>query len=247
MTSPPRFSIVIPAHNEAAYLGACLESLRRQDFRGDYEIIVVDNNSSDGTADLARSHGVTVTEEPRQGVCWARQRGTELASGDIVVSTDADTVYQEDWLSRIDAAFLADDALAAVAGPCQFVDAPRWGRVYARTLFGSVDLVSRTTGRVPYVAAANIAFRKSAWRGYDTAATQGGDELGLLRGLRRMGRVAFDAANPVFTSSRRMRRGFAYNLTVTFGFYYVFGYSLNRLTGRTVVGMAPSFRTEESR
>ena len=246
MTSPPRFSIVIPAHDEAGYLGACLDSLRRQDFPGGREIIVVDNNSTDGTAGVARSHGVTVIEERRPGVCWARQRGTELASGEIVVSTDADTVYQEDWLSRIDAAFRADDELAAVAGPCEFVDAPRWGRVYARTLFGSVHLVSRTTGRVPYVAAANIAFRRSAWRGYDTSATQGGDELGLLRELRRRGRVAFDAANPVFTSSRRMRRGFAYNLAVTFLFYYVLGYSLNRLAGRTVVGMAPSFRATES-
>src|SRR6516225_7745031 len=58
--SAPRFSVVIPAYNEAAFLGSCLDSLLTQDFQGPYEIIVVDNNSTDGTADVARSRGVTV-------------------------------------------------------------------------------------------------------------------------------------------------------------------------------------------
>jgi glycosyltransferase involved in cell wall biosynthesis len=241
-----RFSVVVPAHNEENFLGACLDSLLGQDYPGGYEIIVVDNNSTDGTPDVARARGVTVVSETRPGVCWARQSGTMLAEGEIVVSTDADTVYDRDWLSRIDTAFLGDPAVVAVAGPCRFVDAPWWGRIYAGGLFRSVNFLSRATGRVPYVAAANIAFRKAAWRGYDTNATQGGDELGLLRGLRRRGKVRFDAANPVFTSSRRMRRGLAYNFAVTFLFYYVIGYSLNRMAGRTVVGMAPPFRAEGS-
>jgi glycosyltransferase involved in cell wall biosynthesis len=238
-----RFSVVVPAHNEENFLGDCLDSLLDQDYPGSYEIIVVDNNSTDGTASVARARGVRVVGEARTGVCWARQAGTSAAAGEIVVSTDADTVYGRDWLSRIDAAFGADSGIVAVAGPCRFVGAPWWGRVYASVLFRSVNFLSRLTGRVLYVAAANIAFRKSAWRGYDTRATQGGDELGLLRGLRRRGKVLFDAANPVFTSSRRMRRGLAYNFAVTFLFYYVIGYSLNRVSGRTVVGMAPSFRT----
>jgi glycosyltransferase involved in cell wall biosynthesis len=239
----PRFTVVIPAHNEADFIGDCLDSLLRQDFPGGFEIIVVDNNSTDETAAVARARGVTVVAETRPGVCPARQCGTALAAGEIVVSTDADTVYDPSWLSRIDRAFRDDPGLVAVAGPCRFVDAPRWGRIYARTLFRFVDLVSRATGRVPYVAAANIAFRKSAWSGYDLAATQGGDELDLLRRLRPFGRVAFDLGNPVFTSSRRMQRGFLYNVAVTFFFYYLLGYSLNRMTGRRVVGMAPSFRS----
>jgi glycosyltransferase involved in cell wall biosynthesis len=239
-----RLSVVVPAHNEEDFLGNCLDSLLDQDYPGGYEIIVVDNNSTDGTARVASARGVTVVSELRPGVCWARQSGTVAAAGEIVVSTDADTVYDRGWLSRIDAAFLADPALVAVAGPCRFVDAPWWGRMYAGGLFRSVNAVFRATGRVPYAAAANIAFRKASFCGYDTRATQGGDELGLLHSLRGRGRVRFDAANPVFTSSRRMRRGLAYNFAVTFLFYYLIGYSLNRMSGRTVVGMAPSFRTD---
>ena len=238
-----RFSVVVPAHNEEDFLGNCLDSLLDQDYPGGYEIIVVDNNSTDGTAAVASARGVTVVSEPRPGVCWARQSGTSAAAGEIVVSTDADTVYGRDWLSRIDAAFLADSAVVAVAGPCRFTNAPWWGRIYAGGLFRSVNVLSKATGRVPYAAAANIAFRKASFCGYDTRATQGGDELGLLRSLRGRGTVRFDAANPVFTSSRRMQRGLAYNFAVTFLFYYLIGYSLNRMSGRTVVGMAPSFRT----
>src|SRR5580698_8276566 len=176
----PRFSVVVPAHNEEEFLGDCLESLLSQDFAGNYEIIVVDNNSADGTADVARAYGVTVVSETRPGVCWARQCGTEIASGEIIVSTDADTVYDPGWLTGIDAAFLDSPEVVAVAGPCRFTDAPWWGRLYASGLFRTVNALSRMTGRVPYVAAANLAFRKAAWPGYDTQATQGGDELDLL-------------------------------------------------------------------
>lgn len=241
-TTAPRFSVVVPAHNEARFIGSCLESLLTQDFPGDVEIIVVDNNSTDGTAEVAATYGVTVTAETMPGVCPARQRGTSLAAGEIVVSTDADTVYDPDWLSRIDRSFREDPSLVAVAGPCRFVDAPWWGKIYAACLFRLVDVVTRCTSRVPYVAAANIAFRRDAWEGYDVTATQGGDELDLLRRLRRHGKVTFDAGNRVHTSSRRMHRGLAYNFLVTFLFYYALGYSLNRLSGRTLVGMAPSFR-----
>ena len=238
----PRFSVVIPAYNEAEFLGSCLDSLLAQDFRDPYEIIVVDNNSTDGTADLARSRGVRVVPEPAPGVCAARQRGTTAARGEIVVSTDADTTFAADWLSRIDRAFREDPARVAVAGPCRFVDPPWWGRVYTGLLFAVVSLVARLTGRILYVTATNIAFRKSECPGYDTEATQGGDELDLLRRLRSRGPVAFVPGNPTFTSSRRLHRGLVYNIVVTCLYYYVLGYALNRLTGRRVVGMAPAFR-----
>jgi glycosyltransferase involved in cell wall biosynthesis len=234
--------VVIPAYNEEAFIARSLESLLSQNFAAPYEIIVVDNNSTDGTARVARSHGVVVVREERQGVCWARQRGTEMATGEIIVSADADTVYERGWLARIDIEFRADGGRVAVVGPFRFVDAPWWGRAWTRVLFGFVRVVSRTTRRVPYVAAANLAFRKKDWPGYNTYATQGGDELDLLRRLQARGTVAFIPDNPVHTSSRRLSRGIIYNALVTLFFYYFLGYTLNRLTRRSLVGMAPAFR-----
>lgn len=238
----PRFSVVIPAVNEALVIGECLRSVSEQDFAGRFEVIVVDNNSTDETAAIARSLGARVVGEPRPGVCFARQRGTEVARGEFVVSTDADTTFDRGWLSRIDAT-LADRAQhVAVAGPCLFVGGPWWGGVYARVLFGLVNLIYLLTGRVCYASATNIAFRRTAWTGYDTRLTQGGDELDLLRRLRARGKVAFDLDNPTFTSARRLRRGLLYNIVVTCMFYYLLGYALNRLCHRRVLGTAPPIR-----
>jgi glycosyltransferase involved in cell wall biosynthesis len=242
MVDGPRFSIVIPCLNEAGYLTDALLSLRKQDFDGDYEVIVVDNNCTDETASIARALGARVVVEPVAGVCNARQRGTEAARGEIVVSADADTVYARDWLSRIDARFRADESVVAVVGPCRYADGPRWGRVYARGLFGAVNGVYRLSGRAVYASATNIAFRRDAWTEYDTSMTQGGDELDQLRRLRRQGRVVYDHANPTFTSGRRFTRGLAYNVFVTLPVHYLLTYAVNRMTGRRVLGSAPAVR-----
>ncbi len=243
----PRFSVVVPALDEERYLADCLLSLARQDFAGEVEIIVVDNNSTDRTAAIARSLGAVVVHEAQPGVCSARQRGSAIARGEIIVSTDADTTFDRAWLSRIDRVLEQHPSCVAVGGPCRFTAGPWWATIYPRLLFGAVALVHRVTGHVFYVTATNIAFRRNAWPGYDTQMTQGGDELDLLRRLRRRGRVVFDRHNPTFTSPRRLRQGLAYNLVVTFFFYYLLAYWLNRLAGRQVLGTAPAFRRETRR
>ncbi|HEY5114689.1 MAG TPA: glycosyltransferase family A protein [Nakamurella sp.] len=243
----PRYSVVIPAFNEQAYLGACLASLASQDYPGAFEVIVVDNNSTDDTAVIAAAAGVTVVVEPERGVCQARQRGTEVARGEIVISTDADTTFPPGWLSGIDAAFARHPGAVAVAGPCHFAGAPRWGNLYSTLLFGTVNLAKRVTGRVVYVSATNIAFRRSAWTGYDTRLTPGGDELDLLRRLQAAGEVVFDSTNPTRTSSRRLNEGLLYNVAVTFFYYYLLGYALNRTFRRPVLGTAPAFRRSGDR
>lgn len=242
MPEGPRFSVVIPCFNEADYLTDALLSLRKQDFGGEHEVIVVDNGCTDQTADIARDLGARVVVEPVPGVCNARQRGTEEARGQIVVSADADTVYRHDWLSRIDAQFGGDARIVAVVGPCRYADGPRWGRFYGRALFAMVNGAYRLTGRAVYASATNIAFRREAWTGYDTRLTQGGDELDQLRRLRKKGRVVYDHGNPTFTSGRRLTRGLAYNLFVTLPVHYLLTYAVNRVAGRRVLGSAPAFR-----
>ena len=161
---------------------------------------MVDNDSTDGTGEIAAGYGVRVVRETARGVCQARQRGTVEARGEIVVSTDADTVQPRDWLTRIDEQFRCSEGIVAVAGPCRYENPSWWARLYPKVLFGAVDRVFAWTGRVLYVSATNTAFRRSAFPGYDSRLTQGGDELDLLRRLRHRGRVVWDSGNVVTTS-----------------------------------------------
>lgn len=109
-------SVIVPAHNARATLGACLQALLRQTLPPErYEIIVVDDGSTDGTDRVAAAFGVQVLRQPRKGPAAARNAGAAIARGTIVVFTDADCAPCPDWLERMLAPF-ADPTVVGVKG-----------------------------------------------------------------------------------------------------------------------------------
>ena len=76
-SSKVRFSIVVPCFNEARYIEKTLKSLKNQNFDGDYEIIIVDNNCTDKTVEIAKKYDVKVVSETKAGTCFARDAGTK--------------------------------------------------------------------------------------------------------------------------------------------------------------------------
>lgn len=100
----PQISVIVPAYNCEAALEECLGALLAQDYPADqYEVIAVDNNSTDASADIIRLHSrVRLLREPKQGAYAARNRGLREAKGEILAFTDSDCVPRPDWLSRID-------------------------------------------------------------------------------------------------------------------------------------------------
>lgn len=103
MTITPRFdcSIVIPAFNEAEMISKTLQSLARQTIeRNRYEIIVVDNGSTDDTVSLAREYADLVLVKPTGNVGAVRNYGIENSSSGIIVCTDADCLFDSDWLEK---------------------------------------------------------------------------------------------------------------------------------------------------
>ena len=92
-------SVIVPARNAAAPLRRALAALSRQDFEGDLELIVVDDGSTDGTADVARAAGATVVELPENvGSADARNAGAAVASAPVLAFTDADCEPAPEWL-----------------------------------------------------------------------------------------------------------------------------------------------------
>jgi len=97
-------SIIVPAYNEAGAIETDLEAIiaAMDSSRYTYEVIVVDDGSTDGTGDLAEAMGVTVLRHPEnKGVGVARTNGVRAASGEIIVMTDADNTYPNEDIPRL--------------------------------------------------------------------------------------------------------------------------------------------------
>lgn len=159
-----RVSLVIPAYNEESHLRACLDAVAAQTVRP-FEVIVVDNNSTDATAAIARSYPfVRVVGEQRRGVVHARNAGFNAARGEIIGRIDVDSLLAPDWVARVQAIF-ADASVDAVSGALGFHDAP------FKRLFGRIDLLfrrflARNLGRAGelFLYGGNMAVRRGLWQ-----------------------------------------------------------------------------------
>lgn len=101
MQSPLRVSVIIPAYNEEKHIEACLKALQSQTYPV-FEAIVIDNNSTDRTAELSKKYPfVRVISERRQGRVFARNAGFDAATGDVLARIDADIVVPGEWTERI--------------------------------------------------------------------------------------------------------------------------------------------------
>lgn len=198
---------MIPVYNEASHLAACLRAIAAQTVQP-YEVIVVDNNSTDTTVAVASSFAfVRVLQEPRQGVVYARDTGFAAARGDIIGRLDADSLLSPDWIASLQRAFVADPSLAAITGAVHY-----YGVAFSRVL-NRVDLrIRRHLARVlgPDIAmqGANMAISRSAWQtvSLDLCRTgQQHEDFDISIHLARRGlRIGFDEQLVVAIDSRRL-------------------------------------------
>lgn len=242
MSEQVAISVIIPAYNEEQLIGRCLSSLANQDFTKPYEIIVVNNNSTDKTVQVVKKFHVTLISETVQGVVAARQRGLSIARGEIVVGADADCVYPQDWLRRLYIPFTRDEHVAAVGGPARAEPTPYWAYLIYKYGFQLVYWVYRLTGVVFYMGAFNFAFRRQTFLdlgGYKTYLDFGGDEWDPLERLRKVGKIVFDPKLIINVSTRRYRVGFLRWFFVHNLYYYIINYTLARFLKRAVIHAQP--------
>lgn len=156
-----KISIVIPVYNEEKQLADCLRAIAQQKLKP-FEVIVVDNNSTDRTVQIAKRFAfVKVITAKRQGVVYARDRGFNAARGDVIGRIDADTRLPADWTRQV-ASIFDDRSVDAVSGAMRYYDVP-----FSRT-FSKIDLLfrrrtARLMGDEVFLQGASMAVRKRAW------------------------------------------------------------------------------------
>lgn len=202
-----RVSIIIPVYNEEDAIADCLQSIARQSVKP-YEVIVVDNNSTDQTALIASRYPfVTLISAKRQGVVHARNRGFNAAKGEIIGRIDADTIIPRNWVKNIVHIFNEDPDLDAVSGSVSYHDFP-----YA-DLSTKVDLymrqrIANQMGQEVFLYGANMAIRRSAWRQTrSSTCTRGGlhEDFDLaIHAYDHAAKVRFDPRLHAAVSLRRV-------------------------------------------
>jgi glycosyltransferase involved in cell wall biosynthesis len=122
MEPPPFISVIVPAHNAGEHLGACLDALLASSY-GSFEIIVVDDGSTDDTARVAKAKGVALIEcEHRGGPGAARNEGARHARGSILFFIDADVLVRKETVGLVAERFTREPDLGALFG--SYDDAP---------------------------------------------------------------------------------------------------------------------------
>lgn len=201
-----KISVIIPAHNEEKYLEGCLESLLKHRPDTVEEIIVVDNASTDSTAEIARRFpGVRVVGEPRKGLTSARQRGLLEAKGTHLAYIDADTRVHDRWFPVIHETFAAQPSLVALSGPYEYYDLPRWQQTLVRWYWRAALPLSLLTGYM--MVGGNFVAKKEALEaigGFDTRIAFYGEDTNIARRLKREGKVHFNRRFFIHSSGRRL-------------------------------------------
>ena len=167
----PTVSIVIPVKDREEELGRCLDTLDRLAYPGDrIQVIVVDDGSSDGSADVARRHGALVVPSGGcgRGPAAARNRGAAAASGELLAFIDSDCTASEGWLAELIPAF-SDPATAAVGGLVDGMrDAgplDRYEAVMSSLSLGSRERSGNTGDDTFYLPSCNLLVRRKAFLG----------------------------------------------------------------------------------
>jgi GT2 family glycosyltransferase len=184
----PRISVIVCSYNGERTLRNCFEGLSRLEY-ANFDVIVVDDGSSDQTAAIGREYGFRVISTDRQGLGSARNRGLDAATGDIVAYLDDDAYPDPHWLTYLAAAFLRTPH-AGLGGPN--IAPPGDGSVAAciANAPGGPVHVLLTDAEAEHLPGCNAAFRKDALQaigGFEPEFRVAGDDVDVCWRLQERG------------------------------------------------------------
>jgi hopene-associated glycosyltransferase HpnB len=220
LRTEPRVSILIPARNEAAILTKTLPAFMEQDY-GNYEVILVDDASTDGTGNLGRSFEakypgrlrvIRIEELPPGwvGKTHALQKGFEAASGEWVLATDADIVFHPKALRA--GLWLAQRQVAELVSLFAFLECGSFWERLMMPVFGlmlatvfPVRKINNPQSSVAIASGGYILMRRETWSGlggYEAIRGEMIDDLNTARHVKHSGRRIFAALTPDLVRTR---------------------------------------------
>jgi glycosyltransferase involved in cell wall biosynthesis len=225
-----KISFVIPAYNEESYIRHCLDAIIKEiGGRDGYEIIVVDNNSTDRTCEIISKEYPTVTliHEPKRGANSAREAGFAASRGGLVAFLDSDTELGGGWIARAEREFAKDPKLVCLSGPFIYYDLPFAARALVEMFYIGTYIVYLVNNFIirdtSMIQGGTEIVRRDALAkigGHNVALTFYGDDADLARRLRTVGKVRWSFAFAMRSSGRRLAK----EGTFTMGLRYALNY-----------------------
>jgi glycosyltransferase involved in cell wall biosynthesis len=225
----PFISVIIPTYNEEKYIEHTLKAIKSQDYSGKYEIVVSDGTSKDGTVKIARKYADEVVEVKKRGISVGRNAGAKVASGDILLFVDADTVLLFNCLTEFAKTFKVKSVVGAT---CPI--APTSSRAVDFMLYWMANQFVKSSIKtgVPQLFGICCAYRQSAFEsvgGFDEKLHTH-EDIDLSQRMAKLGKIVFVESTLALTSPRRFE---AWGRTKGAGKYVA--YYLNYLlTGKGV-------------
>jgi glycosyltransferase involved in cell wall biosynthesis len=209
-----KISVIIPVYNEEENIGTCLDHIVNQEEKAD-EIIIVDNNCTDKTVEIAKKYGARVVCEKTQGMIPTRNKGYNSAQYEIIARTDADTHVPKNWIKLIKENFAKNENLVGLSGPASFYDFPiddkfQYSQWENKAIFALIkSQIGHDTLYGP-----NLAIKKSAWEKINQEVCLDDklvhEDTDLAIHLGKIGEIKIDPNLIVRTSFRRFQKLHSY-------------------------------------
>lgn len=188
-------SVIIPAYNEEAFIKECISSVLRTGWpREQLEILVIDHQSTDATADFSRSAGARVLDQTRDKKIGAvRNAGLTAATGEFVAFVDADCTVPCTWLASAIDLLQSDDKIGAVGGPCL---SPRNG-TWVEKCMAPTEVTQGAYGNAISLATSSLIARAKLLRelgAFDESVVSGEDD-DISNKIRQRGLSLISASN----------------------------------------------------
>ena len=201
-------SFIIPCYNEESNIEKCIICIIEEIHRTKVvaEIIVVDNNCTDRTAEIAASLGAKVIRETRKGVVWARQKGYELAKYELIANIDADSFIPPGWLTTALNNIDSPD-IVAITGPLNYFDSSRFIQKTTKLYYLGVYISNKFIGAT--IQGGNCVIKKKyldLCGGYDTSIEFYGEDTMTAQRLSQHGKIKLVLNLVIDSSARRLHK-----------------------------------------